>query len=245
MLLDAAVEDVRARQAPDGNVPVDAAPCPTTAATTLLGGASPIGTHFQLTRQSNNLAGGIASSALVSLADFDVSFAYSLTHTASSAPAAGVVFFVIAAPATDLECRAGPYLCTLGSNAPGFAVILRTSKGVASDPAVPYVAVVDATAYPSQQPTSRADLDPSQATTVVPVQDDNLPSASTFHRMAISVRAGKVSVSIDGASILSGVVIPGYVPGRMSTWGIGGSTGQGDGFGHRSVVGQVSFDLCP
>ncbi len=243
---DGPAADVTVRPSEDGSGPVDAdAKCPAESATTLLGGAAPLAPYFQLTPEMNNLAGGIASPALVALTNFDVSFSYSLTFTSASTPAAGFAFFVIAAPAATLPCRPGPNLCTLGGTAPGFAVILRTSKGSSGDPDVPYVAVVDARLFPAVQPTSRINLDFTKAVSLVAQQQNGAPPESSFHRMAISVRDGRATVSIDGASILAAAPIPNWVAGRMSTWGIAASTGQGSTFAHRTVVGQVAFDRCP
>lgn len=240
--------DVTVRPGEDGSRPVDPnadAKCPAESATTLIGGAAPLAQYFQLTPEMNNLAGGIASPALAPLTDFDVSFSYSMTYTSASSPAAGVAFFVIAAPAAALTCRPGPNLCTLGASAPGFAVILRTSKGAAGDPDVPYVAVVDAQSYPAMVPTNRINLESAKAVSLVSQQPPGAPPESSFHRMAIAVRSGRVTVSIDGAPILAAAPIPGWVAGRMSTWGIAASTGQGSGFACRTIVGQVAFDRCP
>ncbi len=230
-----------------GDAAADGGACTSLGATSLLGVASQIATtaFYQLTPENNALAGGIASASTVVLDDFDVSFLYSITYTAAvSAVGAGLAFFAIAAPAKDLACTQGPYLCTLGASAPGFAVILRTSKFNAGDPDPPYVAVVDAQTYPTTLPASLVKLDASKAYSLGS-GGSGLPSAASFHQMTIAVRSGKVTASIDGAIILSSVPIPNWAAGRVSTWGIGASTGNAGNFAERNVVGQISFNRCP
>jgi hypothetical protein len=111
---------------------------------------------------------------------------------------------------------------------------------------VPYVAVVDAQSYPSVQPVNPPLIDPSRAyTSVTSIDNATLPPAASFHTMAISARSGKVTVTIDGGAILTGVPIPSWSAGRVSTWGVGASTGLGAGFAERTVVGPVTFNRCP
>jgi hypothetical protein len=223
----------------------DAAGCGTTSATTLLGSATPLLGFYQLTMNTNGLAGGVASATPIPIDDFDASFSYSITYTGGLG--AGLAFFAImATPFDPLSCQPGPPLCTLGAAAPGFAVILRTSKGNSGDPEVPYVTVVDAQSYPSVQPVSPPLIAPTKAYTLVGAIDNaTLPPAATFHTMAISARSGKVTVTIDGGAILTGVPIPNWSAGRLSRWGIGASTGIGNGFAERTVVGSVAFNRCP
>lgn len=226
--------------------------CATPAATTLLGVAAPLSTYWQLTPETNGLAGGIASPSMVAFDDFDASFTYSITYSSGTNPGAGLAFFVIAAPVNDLQCQSGPNLCTLGRNpvipgpVAGFAVILRTSKLVAGDPEVPYIAVVDSQAFPGTQPSSTVLLESSTVYSLVGSPGGGVvPPPNTFHTMAISVRAGKISAAIDGNKLLNGTPIPNWAPGRVSTWGIGSATGQGSTFAERTVVGQMSVNRCP
>ena len=218
--------------------------CATTSATSLIGSATPLLGFYQLTANTNGLAGGIASATMIPVDNFDASFSYSITHTGPLG--AGLAFFAIAEPALFLNCVSGPPLCTLDASAPGFAVILRTSKGNAGDPNVPYVTVVDAQSYPSVQPVNPPLIDATKAYTLVnSIDNAALPPADSFHTMAISARNGKVTVTIDGGPILTGVPIPNWSAGRVSTWGIGASTGNGAGFAERTVVGAVTFNRCP
>lgn len=229
----------------DARVDAADAGCGTTSATSLLGSASPLLGSYQLTTNTNGLAGGIASATPIPVDDFDASFSYSITYTGGLG--AGLAFFAItASPSTPQSCQPGPPLCTLGATAPGFAVILRTSKGSQGDPDVPYVTVVDAQSYPSVQPVNPPLIDPTKAYTLVnSIDNATLPPAASFHTMAISARSGKVTVTIDGSAILTGVPIPSWSAGRLSTWGIGASTGLGNGFAERTVVGPVTFKRCP
>ena len=228
----------------DARLDAAEAGCATTSATSLLGSATPLLGFFQLTANTNGLAGGIAAATPIPVDNFDASFSYSITHTGPLG--AGLAFFAIAESAALLNCLPGPPLCTLDASAPGFAVILRTSKGNAGDPNVPYVTVVDAQSYPSVQPVNPPLIDASKAYTSVSTIDANdLPPLATFHTMAISARSGKVTVLIDGGVILTGVSIPNWSAGRVSTWGIGASTGNGSGFAERTVVGAVTFNRCP
>lgn len=228
----------------DARIDAADAGCGTTSATTLLGTATPLLGFYQLTTNSNGLAGGIASATPIPIDDFDASFSYSITYTGGLG--AGLGFFAITESAKALSCQPGPPLCTLGASAPGFAVILRTSKGNAGDPDVPYVTVVDAQSYPSVQPVNPPLIDPTKAyTSVSAIDNATLPPQATFHTMAISARSGKVSVTIDGGAILSGVPIPNWSAGRVSTWGVGAATGIGSGFAERTVVGPVTFNRCP
>ena len=225
--------------------------CAAPAATTLLGVAAPLSTYWQLTPETNGLAGGIASPSMVAFDDFDASFTYSITYSNGTNPGAGLAFFVIAAPVKNLSCQPSQNLCTLGGSFPdpasgGFAVVLRTSKLVAGDPEAPYVAVVDSQAFPSTQPSSTVTLESSKAYSLVGVTGGGVvPPPNTFHTMAISVRAGKISVAIDGNTLLNGTPIPNWAPGRVSTWGIGSATGLGSTFAERTVVGQMSVNRCP
>ena len=219
--------------------------CASTSATSLLGHALPVATYYELTPEKYNLAGGLASPAVVSLDNFDASFDYSITYTSQSTPGAGLAFFAIASAMKTIGCRPGPYLCTLGASAPGFAVIIRTSKLISTDPAVPYVAVVDAQSFPVTQPANPTALDTSKAWTLVnDTSSSTLPAKSTFHQLAISVRAGMVTVTIDGGTILSNAPIPNWVAGRVGTWGVGAATGEGTNFAQRTVVGPVTFNGC-
>jgi hypothetical protein len=214
--------------------------------TKLLGVASALTGFYQLTPETNGLAGAIASASPLVLDAFDASFAYSITYSNSVTPGAGLAFFAIeSSDKGGLPCQPGPNLCTLGGASPGFAVILRTSKGVPSDPTAPYVAVVDATSFPTTQPAITVPIDPAKAYSQASTPGQGLPPPATFHVMSISVRAGKVSASIDGAPVLTSASIPGWAPGRMVTWGVGASTGIGNGFAQRTVVGQVSLNACP
>ena len=194
---------------------------------------------FELAPATSNVAGAVVSPAMTALDAFDVTFDYSLTYS-STTPGAGVTFFAIAAPQSSFTCAAGPRLCTLGASAPGFAVVLRTSKVMNGDPEVPYLAVVDAQAYPSKVPDQPLLVDPSSVWTQVNAMTPIPPSAS-FHRMTVHGAAGKVTVAIDGRDLLVDVLIPGYVPGRLLTWGIGGATGQGNAFAHRTVVSAIAL----
>ena len=228
----------------DARVDAPAGCTPVAPPTSLLGVASPVSTYWQLTPEQNALAGGIVTAAPIALDDFDASFSYSITYSSGTNPGAGLAFFAIAAKGQPLACQSGPNLCTLGSSAPGFAVVLRTSKLVSSDPEVPYLAIVDSTAFPGTQPSSTVRLDPSKAYTLGSSPSDTLPAQSTFRVMAISVRAGKVTVAIDGTKLLNAAPIPGWTPGRSVTWGIGSATGQGSTFAERTVVGQISLTRC-
>lgn len=154
---------------------------------------------------------------------------------------------MISQPDKGLPCQPGPNLCTMGGPAPGFAVILRTSRGVASDPQPPYVAVVDSTVFPTTQPATTFLIDPTKAYAQLstPPATNTLPPVNTFHVMSISARAGKISASIDGALVLTSASIPGWAPGRMSRWGVSASTGIGNGFAERTVVGQINLSVCP
>jgi hypothetical protein len=219
--------------------------CVSASAPSLLGSATPLLGFYQLTTNTNGLAGGVASATPIPIDDFDASFSYSITYTGGLG--AGLAFFAItAAPSPPSSCQPGPPLCTLGASAPGFAVILRTSKGNQGDPSVPYVAVVEAQSYPSVPPVNPPRIDPTLAYTLVnSVDNTTLPPAASFHTMAISARSGKVTVTIDGAAILTGVPIPSWSAGRVSTWGVGASTGLGAGFAERTVIGPVTFNRCP
>ena len=242
---DSGIDPDRASaDAPQGDTATCANPA-TALATTLFGAATTLTPYTVLTPETNALAGGLASAGLLPLTDFDVTFAYSMTYTASSMPAAGVAFFAIGAGAANLDCQAGPYLCPFGAAAPGFGVILRTSKANSMDPPVPYLAVVDAQTYPSVVPSIRKDVDPGKAYSLVAAPNTGVPAASTFHQMAISVRGGKVTASIDGAAMNTGVPIPNWTPGRHSTWGVGAATGLGNAFASRTVVGPVTLTRCP
>lgn len=217
----------------------------TAAPTLLLGVAAPLGSSYLLTPETNGLAGGIASASPVAIGDFDASFSYSITYSNASTPGAGLAFFALEGTAKDLPCQSGPNLCTLGGQAPGFAVILRTSKVQQSDPAVPYVAVVDAQTFPGTQPASTVLIDPAKAYSAGSGGGPAMPPSTSFHQMAISVRAGKVTASIDGVKVLASVAIPNWTPGRVSTWGVGSATGQGNSYAERTVVGQVTMNRCP
>ena len=231
------------------DAPVDApAGCVSTPApTTLLGVAANTGVagYYQLTPETNALAGGVATATPSSLDDFDASFSYSITYSSGTNVGAGLAFFVIAAPAKTLACQSGPSLCTLGGNVPGFAVVLRTSKLAAGDPEVPYLAVVDAAMFPDVLPANPLRIDPTKAYAIASSPPGGgLPGPNTFHTMSIAVRAGKATVSIDGAKLLNGVPIPGWAAGRSVTWGIGSATGQGPTFAERTFVGQISVSRC-
>lgn len=193
---------------------------------------------FELTPATSGLAGAVVAPAMIALDAYDVTFDFSLTYAATT-PAAGVAFFAIAAPQATLGCNVGPRLCTLGGSAPGFAVILRTSKVGNNDPAVPYLAVVDAQSYPATVPTNPPLVDPTLVATELGSIEPGVPAASTFRQMAITVRSDKVTVTIDGKNLIKDGAIPGYVPGRLVTWGVGGATGQGISFAHRTVVRNV------
>jgi hypothetical protein len=219
--------------------------CAATSATALLGVATTVSTYWQLTPETNALAGGLASPSMLTLDDFDASFSYSMTYSNGTNPGAGLAFFVIAASVQSLPCQPSQNLCTLGGAKPGFAVILRTSKLVASDPEVPYVAVVDSQAFPSTQPADTVRIDPATAYALAVPNPGALPAPSTFHQMAIAVRGGTINVSIDGNSLMKGAPIPNWAPGRVSTWGIGSATGLGSTFAERTVVGQISLNRCP
>lgn len=238
---DASVADVVVDAPPDGALGA----CPGLTATTLLGSATPLGAFFQLTPETNNLAGGIASASQTALDDFAVSFAYSMTYTSANVPAAGLAFFAIGTTAKNLECKSGPYLCPLGASSPGFAIILRTSKAAAGDPEVPYVAVVDAQSYPNVVPSNPTPVDPTKAYTLVQQQGAGLPPEPSFHLVTISITGGLVDVSVDGAPLLAKVVAPNWLPGRLYTWGLGASTGLGASFATRTVVSQPTFTRCP
>jgi hypothetical protein len=217
--------------------------CAALTATSLLGNATGLGTsYFQLTPEQNNLAGGIHATTPASLDDFDASFGYSMTYTSASAPAAGVAFYAIESQPMKLGCQSGPYLCTLGANGPGFAVILRTSKAAAADPDVPYVAVVDAQAYPSTAPATPIPILADKAWTLVGAQGST-PPATSFHTMAIAMRSGTIGVAIDGVDVLKQAV-PGWKAGRLYTWGLGASTGVLSSFATRTVVTPVTFTRC-
>jgi hypothetical protein len=219
--------------------------CTSSVATSLFGAATALAPYTLLTPEMNDLAGGIASAGMLALTDFEVSFAYSMTHTSANQPAAGIAFFAIAAQPSALTCQTGPYLCALGATAPGFAVIVRTSRASAGDPMVPYVAVVDAQTYPDAIPQTRTNLDPSRAYELVPAPNTGVPTMKDFHEMVITIRSGKVSATIDGAAVLTSVPIPSWVPGRLSTWGLGASTGQAAGFATRIIASQATLTHCP
>jgi hypothetical protein len=235
-----ALPDGAAGDAADGGNPDCTAPAPTA----LLGVATPLMGYTELTPETNAMAGAIASASPVVLDDFDVSFTFSITYKNGTTPGAGLAFFALEAATADLPCQPGPNLCTLGGTAPGFAVILRTSKVNNNDPAVPYVAVVDATTFPTTQPASTVLIDPRKAYTQG-AGNGGLPGPATFRQMAIAVRSGKVTASIDGVVALSSVPIPSWATGRARTWGVSSATGQGATFAERTVVGPISLNRCP
>ncbi len=231
------------------DAPVDApAGCaPSPAPTILLGVAAnaAVAGYYQLTPETNALAGGIATATLSPLDDFDASFSYSITYSSGTNVGAGLAFFVIAASVKTLSCLSGPYLCTLGAGAPGFAVVLRTSTLANGDPQVPYLAVVDAVTFPDVLPANPLRVDPTKVYALANFSPGGgFPAPGTFHTMSLSVRAGKATVSIDGAKLLNAVPIPSWSAGRSVTWGIGAATGQGSTVAERTVVGQISVSRC-
>lgn len=59
--------------------------------------------------------------------------------------------------------------------------------------------------------------------------------------MTITAQNGKVTIAIDARALLVDVLIPGHLPGRLYTWGIGGATGLGNTFAHRTVVSAIAL----
>jgi hypothetical protein len=234
---DAAAEIGLDAPAPDCGVAVP---------TVRLGVAEDRGTYVNLTPLTVGVSGGIASATPVALGAFVASFDFAiLAHVTSNGtnPAAGITFFALSAPSIGLPCKPGPNICTLGGP-PGFAVVLRTARGDASDPEPPWIAVLDAPTFPTKQPSNPTPVAASLFETEVGTTDASAPPPDTaWHKMAIVVKAGTADVAIDGKPVLTSVPIPGYAPGLTGTWGVGASTGLTSG-AERNAVRNLAMATC-
>jgi hypothetical protein len=218
-----------------------------------LGVARLRGSYAELTPDARDSAGGLwwTSAAPMPLTSFDATFQLSLTFApldASSAPADGIAFAWLASATLPPACMPGDSLCVMGQGIAGDAMIVRTYHTVMTEPPVPYVAIVDANAFPLAPPAPGTFVSIAMSgipTQLASVNDNAPPPVPTWHLFRVRSTHGKADVWLDGTQILTQVPLPSPAP-TAGYWGFGAGTG---GSATRHAVRNVTMTLldpaCP
>jgi hypothetical protein len=170
----------------------------------VLAGATTLGSGgAYLTADIANLAGALWWNAPYTFDSFDVSATFVLQAKPSGAD--GVVFaWVPGSNVNQTGCAAN---CLGNGLLGGWGVAIDTYQNP-GEPAAPFLAIVDATAY-------RNDL----ARAVIPNVRDGAP-----HVLRVLLTAGKVSAWIDNVNYFSDFALPSYAP-FTGHWGFAAATG--------------------
>jgi hypothetical protein len=237
---DGGVADAGPREAGPGApccVPADDPLGRSTAdAWTAIGTARTFGDFTELTAESTALAGGVFFSQRDPLADFELSFEFSITRSArpDAQVADGLAF--VALPSLPKACGdAGSAMCVLGGDAGGFALVVRTFLSPMTR-SVPFVGLVatsrglDNDAGPAFFEGGLAYLD-AGVVTFLPAPDaapsdgaatDAEPPADSWRTLCFRLIGGKASATLDDQPLFANVPLP--TTGAYS-WGFVGSTG--------------------
>jgi hypothetical protein len=205
------------------------------------GVTKPFPAFVELTPEKLQQAAALLAPDPAPVGDFDMSFQFSITKTRDAGNAADGLAFV-ALTSVAGPCDAGSNLCLIGTSS-GFALVVRTYR-FATEPPAPYIALVD-TSHPIFLPDAGpvllggkvASFDGGIVTYVADASAE--PPSTSWETLCMHAAAGVATVKLNGATILSGVPVPGM---PSAHWGFVGATG---GSSQRNAIRDLQIIGTP
>jgi hypothetical protein len=197
-----------------------------------LGSAQVLDGFGELTPYAYNAGGGLLWRTPVLLDEYDLRFEVAAidvlpSHGGGGPLSTGIAFAALDTSSVSVECANHDHLCMLGGNTPGYAVALVTCFFECDYTQSHFpVLVAETEPYPDG---GYVDADIGQAPAIftavdsVAVADAETPPEESWHSVEVQVAEGRATVSLDGATILSGAPIQGRTS-FEGYWGFGAGT---------------------